>query len=636
EPENTRCFFRCCRGVVAHESTFTPLPEEGYWVPSHPAPRPYHTYPQAQIAVQPIHGDAAQPDASEAPAAQTPAPAAAPGQTEAAAPGRILICWVGKVDISAALRHDSINPGPIRMLLEHVPQFDHVLLLTTMNQSVLDTLRTWLSPCLPGKTLDIQRTQVTDLSDHTLVCQAAVEAVEAVIARYSLPADGTGITFHLSPGSPVTHAILLLLSTIRYHGIRLMQTRLTGLGKAPDILTVSMPDVLRGQGISLDNLPELGIGRAQPAQPAQPQATAPAPAPVQPGAATVVPAHTLLPESEYEEEQARFQSRGRTGRKNLPFPPKSKAPVRGEDLLRRFKAPARKSQPAKSSGGRAAAQTVVHEALPFELDMPLAVQDENSLRAPAANIGRPSRVSPTALQPREGDPPTISSALGAVYKKMQRVATMLLPILLLGESGSGKSRLARYLHEWSGRSGKFVSLDCAGLTDEMFAFELFGRPGASGIRPREGAFRKARSGTLFLENVNLLTPTQQSFLLRVLAPVGETKLYLPARSPFPACTVRVRIIASADNSLLSDIRAGKFRTDLYYRLAGVSTTLPSVREYSYTEREDLLRSFLVSLQHKLGQCWNFSGDAWQTLLDEKWPGNLREVSRILQQICLLS
>ncbi|MDO4839980.1 MAG: sigma 54-interacting transcriptional regulator, partial [Desulfovibrionaceae bacterium] len=245
------------------------------------------------------------------------------------------------------------------------------------------------------------------------------------------------------------------------------------------------------------------------------------------------------------------------------------------------------------------------------------------------------RISPTAMQPKEGEPPMISAALGSVYKKMQRVATMLLPILLLGESGCGKSRLASYIHEWSGRGGKFVSLDCAGLTDEMFVCELFGHRGGHG-QPREGAFRRARSGTLFLENVNLLTPTQQSMLLRILAPVGETKLTLPARPPFPACSVKVRIIASADASLADDIREGRFRTDLYYRLAGVSTTLPPVREYTYTERENLLRSFLVSLQQKLGQCWNFSGDAWQTLLDEKWPGNLREVTRILQQVCLLS
>ncbi len=657
EPEYASKFFRSCRSVVSSSKISTPMPEEGYWVPCHPAHRSNH-FAQYRPAPMPVmhspEAPAVQPDTTGsmlagAPYSALPATAAAAAapvqgsaegvaaeagvlaapQTEQGAQAgtthNVLICWVGKVDISAALRHDNINPGPIRMLLEHEPTFDHVLLLTTLNQSVLDTLSAWLAPCLVGKTLDIQHTKVPDLSDHMLVCQATVEAVEGVIKHYGLADDGTGITFHLSPGSPVTHAILLLLSTIRYKGIRLMQTRLTGLGKAPDILTISIPDILNGPGISMTEIPEIEMPVADNAEPAPISST---------------PISQAVLQEQQEEDPAKYVPKGRFGHKYGSLATKAKgSALRGEDLLSRFK-PTHRAQPAKTPHGRiqrpapqqAAAQ---QEALPLELEIPVTPQEDNALRAPAGNIGKPSRISPTAMQPKEGEPPMISAALGSVYKKMQRVATMLLPILLLGESGCGKSRLASYIHEWSGRGGKFVSLDCAGLTDEMFICELFGHSGGHG-QPREGAFRRARSGTLFLENVNLLTPTQQSMLLRILAPVGETKLTLPARPPFPACTVRVRIIASADASIADDIREGRFRTDLYYRLAGVSTTLPPVREYTYTERENLLRSFLVSLQQKLGQCWNFSGDAWQTLLDEKWPGNLREVTRILQQVCLLS
>ena len=654
EPEYASKFFRSCRSVVSSSKMSTPMPEEGYWVPCHPAHRSNHFAQYRPAPVPAMHSPeacAAQPDnsgsmLSGAPYSALPAAAAAAAvqgsaegtaaeagalaapQTEQGAQAgtshNVLICWVGKVDISAALRHDNINPGPIRMLLEHEPTFDHVLLLTTLNQSVLDTLSGWLAPCLVGKTLDIQHTKVPDLSDHMLVCQATVEAVEGVIKHYGLSDDGAGITFHLSPGSPVTHAILLLLSTIRYKGIRLMQTRLTGLGKAPDILTISIPDILNGPGISMTEIPEIEMPVADNAEPAPISST---------------PVSQAVLQEQQEEDPAKYMPKGRLGHKYGSLAAKAKGgALRGEDLLSRFK-PTHRAQPAKTPHGRiqrpAPQQPAPQEALPLELEIPVTPQEDNALRAPAGNIGKPSRISPTAMQPKEGEPPMISAALGSVYKKMQRVATMLLPILLLGESGCGKSRLASYIHEWSGRGGKFVSLDCAGLTDEMFICELFGHSGGHG-QPREGAFRRARSGTLFLENVNLLTPTQQSMLLRILAPVGETKLTLPARSPFPACTVRVRIIASADASIADDIREGRFRTDLYYRLAGVSTTLPPVREYTYTERENLLRSFLVSLQQKLGQCWNFSGDAWQTLLDEKWPGNLREVTRILQQVCLLS
>ena len=688
EPEFAMQFFRSCRAVVAGDKVSTPLPAEGYWLPTHPIHRSFHfshrsayqdqiahapdkllsapisvTMPsmpapqpaaaplvQPQVPVQPQVQPAAQP-AAQAPAqpyaqpyepASSPAEGAAEPAAEAeggAAPQarhNVLICWVGKVDISAALRHDNINPGPIRMLLEHVPDFDHVLLLTTMNQSVLETLSGWLAPCLFGKTLDIQHTMVPDLSDHTLVCQATVEAVEGVIQHYGLPADGSGITFHLSPGSPVTHAILVLLSTIRYKGIRLMQTRLTGLGKAPDILTISMTDILRGPGVNMTEIPEIEVPVADNAKPAHITSSF-----IEAESSEEEPDEEDQEAEEEEDFEDKMAVHSRMGHKSSLY--KEKA-GRGDDVLSRFKASHKGQGAIKAPHGRAAHPAVslaqpmpaqLTETVPLELDIPVSAQEDNKLRAPAGNIGKPTRVSPAAMQPKEGEPPMISAALGAIYKKMQRVATMNLPILLLGESGTGKSRLACYIHEWSGRSGKYVSLDCAGLTDEMFICELFGHRKSNG-QAREGAFRKARSGTLFLENVNLLTPTQQSILLRILDPVGETKINLPARPPFPSCSTRIRIIASADISLAENVRQGSFRTDLFYRLAGISTTLPPVREYSYTERETLLRSFFVALQGKVGQCWNFSGDAWQTLLDEKWPGNLREVNRILQQVCLLS
>ena len=595
-------FFRICRHVhIPEDNHATPLPEDGIWIPPHPAPRPSQA--QAQRAAQESLSAQESVDNQDILIA---ARDAAPTDRKP----RILVCWVGKVDISAALRHDIVNPGPIRMLLQFVPAFDYVLLLTAANQNVQETLKTWLAPCISPDKLDIKRTAVTDLSDHTMISQVTRQAMENIVEQFHLPENGEGVTYHLSPGSPVTHAVLLLLATIRYNGVTLMQTRLAGIGKDPDILTVSLQDMLTDQ--SVPNFETLKANIAQTIAERK-------------EAARAEGAESVLPEP---------------GERRVPLLPKPRHRLKARDLVQRFRS-GRKTKASAQTGSQTVLQPkiqVVQAAMerPFDFDMPSAVQDETSLRAPVPSIGKPSRIAPSAPMPKEGEPPVISAELGDVYKKMQRVATMFVSILLLGESGSGKSRLARYIHEWSGRTGKFVSLDCAGLTDDMFYTELFGRAGANVTRPREGAFRKARSGTLFLENVNRLTPTQQSMLVRVLATAGETRLSLPAATPYPACTARVRVIASALPTLMDDVRSGHFRTDLYYRLAGVSSLLPPVREYTYDEREDLLRSFLVALQQKLGQCWNFSGEAWETLIEERWPGNLREVSRILQQICLLS
>lgn len=638
DPEHHHAFFRICRRVIVPGCVETPLPEAGYWIPPHPVPRSAAAYahglsnvrdlrrpvvesPVEEPAQAPIHRFPAPPlePAPQPPVRKADVQPLSEGTTPAK--GNFLLCWVGKVDLNAALRDDTLNPGPIRMLLEHVPPFDRVVLLLPAGQNNVDLLASWLKGCVGEGRLDIVRTEAIDLSDHASVTAATLEAVRALQKRWNLPPTGEGITFHLSPGSPVTHAVMMLLAALHFPGVRLVQTKLTGLGKDPDVITVALPEDMA---------------------PARHQAAASA-APVAPAAESpVAPAESATEDLSPTASIAAAAARARRKAATMPQA-KTRGKLKGKALLARFRdghvrphvaqvpvqfqaqpqAPARPA-PLPVSG------TVAFD----EMDLPLA--DDTELRVTQSNIGKPARPPATAPMPKEGEPPMISRALGTVYRKMQRVAGMLLPILLLGESGSGKSRLARYIHEWSGRTGKFVSIDCLGLTDDVFFTELFGRSANTGLKPREGVFRKARTGTVFLENVHVLTPTQQSVLARVLAPVGETKITLPPVLPYPAATVRVRVIASATPELLKALREGRFRTDLYYRLAGVSASLPSVRDYSYEERENLLRSFLVSLQQQLGLCWNFSGDAWQALIDEDWPGNLREVARVLQQICLLS
>lgn len=494
-----------------------------------------------------------------------PAPAAAPAPEAHAGAPRVLICWIGKVDIGAALRHDQINPGPVRMLLERMERFDHIILLTPQNQNVEDLFRDWLSACADEKSLEFRRTGVRDLSDHALICSAVMDVVDEAIVKYQLPADGTGITFHLSPGSPATHAVLMLLAADRYRGIRLVQTKLPGIGQRPEVLTIEVPAVALRPAAAGDRMPV--SASAQP------------------------------------EEQA-FAAASLDERAH-------QRPGRGSRYLHR------------RSAGRG-----------FEQEMP-----DDVISEPYDSIRKPTTAPNMQAQPQDGEPPTISEALGRIYSRVQRIASMPLPVLLMGEDGTGKSRLARFVHEWSGRGGKYVSIECSGLTDEMFTSELFGQkagdyPGA--WRSREGAFRLANGGTVFLENVDMLTPSQQAILLRVLSPSGETVVALPGQGPRQSFTSRVRIVASASERVLEKLHSGEFRPALFYRLAGVCAELPAVRSYTPEERQNLLRSLLVRLQHRLGVCWNFNGDAWQALVEEEWPGNLRELTRMMQQICLMA
>ena len=514
-----------------------------------------------------------QPAVQAAPAPQAQSAPSEAGKTPEGSP-RVLICWLGKVDIGAAMRRDHINPGPVRMLIEHSKPFDHVILLTTQNPNVLENYRAWLAPCVTEPVLDIWRTQVHDLADHGLICTAVIEAVEHAIREYHLPPSGEGIVFHLSPGTPATHAMLLLLATNRYKGVHLVQTKINGTEQASEVLDIHVPDVV---------LKDANDGLLPSFVSHEP-----------------LPMPTVAAEAAAESAEQAAE-----GEVTLHF----------------------------SHGGRGARKRPAAHAYP-------SPRVQSDIADPYEGLRRPMNAPNMQAAPEEGDPPTISEALGEVYEKMQRISTMPVPVLLLGESGTGKSRLAHFIHEWSGRSGKYVCVDCAGLTDEMFACELFGQkqgeyPGA--WRPREGAFRLANSGTVFLENVDALTATQQSILLRVLAPLGETVVQLPGGTGSrPGATSRVRIVASASDGLVAKMQSGEFRADLFYRLSGVATRLPSVREYTPEEKENMLRSFFVRLQHKMGKFWSFSGDAWQALLDEDWPGNLREIARMLQQICLLS
>src|SRR5207244_4279567 len=227
---------------------------------------------------------------------------------------------------------------------------------------------------------------------------------------------------------------------------------------------------------------------------------------------------------------------------------------------------------------------------------------------------------------------TCDPVLGGALEMLRRAAPSRLPVLILGESGSGKEVAARAVHELSPRAGEaFVPVNCGAISPELAEAELFGHErgaftGAVGSSP--GAFGAADGGTLFLDEVGDLPLPLQVKLLRALE-AGEVK---PVGSPRPR-RIDVRIVCATHRDLRRLVRAGSFREDLYYRLAGLSVVLPPLRD----RKEDIVplaEHFLA--QEEDGVQRGFAADARARLLGHRWPGNARELRHVVQLAVVLS
>ena len=221
-----------------------------------------------------------------------------------------------------------------------------------------------------------------------------------------------------------------------------------------------------------------------------------------------------------------------------------------------------------------------------------------------------------------------SRALEALFAIMQRVCQTHVPVLITGESGSGKELVARALH-FSGprRRQQFLSINCAALPDALLESELFGHEEGAftdARRARKGLFDLAHEGTLFLDEVGDMSLTMQAKLLRVLqegevTPLGAEAVHI----------VDVRILAATNRNLHSMVKAGTFRQDLYFRLDVVSVRVPALRE----RKEDiplLVNHFLdqFSAKSELPRP-TMSMQAMQILMSYHWPGNVRELHSVV-------
>ncbi len=272
---------------------------------------------------------------------------------------------------------------------------------------------------------------------------------------------------------------------------------------------------------------------------------------------------------------------------------------------------------------------------PIDIDgLVLAIEramERRSLRAEAENLRRQLRERDgSGLQGLLGTSP----AMQKVYRVAQQVAGSRATVLLTGESGTGKGELARAIHAISPRAHEpFVALHCAALAESLLESELFGHEKGAftgADRKRLGRFEQAHGGTLFLDEVGEISPAIQVKLLRVLQERAFERV-----GGGETIKVDVRLVAATNRDLAKEVREGRFREDLYYRLNVVLIELPPLRLRGRDPlllAEHFLRRF-VAENHAAIE--GFSEAARAKLTRHTWPGNVRELENAIERAVVL-
>jgi DNA-binding NtrC family response regulator len=222
----------------------------------------------------------------------------------------------------------------------------------------------------------------------------------------------------------------------------------------------------------------------------------------------------------------------------------------------------------------------------------------------------------------------------SVYKQIAHAANAAAPVLIIGDSGTGKELVARAIHAHGRRAGRpFVPINCGALTESVLESELFGHTRGSftgAIADTKGIFEQATGGTVFLDEIGETSAALQVKLLRVLQegevrPVGGSRLV----------KVDVRVVAATNVDLEREVAAQRFRQDLFYRLSVIVIRVPALRD----RREDiplLIQTFLQNACARAGRRIELSPAAVSALTAYRWPGNVRELENTIERLVVFS
>lgn len=225
-----------------------------------------------------------------------------------------------------------------------------------------------------------------------------------------------------------------------------------------------------------------------------------------------------------------------------------------------------------------------------------------------------------------------SEVMKEIFRNIEKFADKDITVLITGETGAGKEAVWRLIHDLSKRSKDFVVVNCASIPDNLLESELFGyEKGAftGAVQSKQGKFELANGGTIVLDEIGEMSPYLQAKLLRVIEAKEIERL-----GDIKKRKIDVRILATTNRALEVEIKEGRFREDLYYRLAQIHLIIPPLRE----RREDILvltDKLLLDISKDSGNLVSIADDAKRLLLNYPWPGNVRELINVIKRAAIM-